>query len=66
MIAQALRLHETTILRHLNDFLEGKINTENGGSSSHLAEQQIFKCSKDFKEAIFNVFEKTVPTMADK
>lgn len=28
MIALALHLHETTILRHLSDFLEGKTKPE--------------------------------------
>ena len=38
MIAQALRLHETTIARHINDYLEKeKLKPENGGSSSYLS-----------------------------
>lgn len=41
MIAQALRLHETTIIRHLDDFLENnKLKPENGGSQSYLTEEQ--------------------------
>ena len=41
MIAQALRLHESTITRHIHDFLnEQKLQPENGGSQSHLSEEQ--------------------------
>lgn len=41
MICQALRKHESTITRHLNDFIsEQKLRPENGGSHSHLTQQQ--------------------------
>lgn len=41
MIAQALRLHETTIIRHINDYLEKeKLKPENGGSNSYLSTSQ--------------------------
>ncbi|NHB98865.1 IS630 family transposase [Photorhabdus stackebrandtii] len=41
MIAQALRLHETTVNRHISDYLNHrKIKPENGGSQSHLSETQ--------------------------
>lgn len=38
-IAQALRIHETTVAEHLNDYLylEGKLKPENGGSTSKLS-----------------------------
>ena len=36
MIAQALRIHETTVTRHLNDYQEGKLSISSGGSSSFL------------------------------
>ena len=40
-IAQALRIHESTITRHINDFsTQQKLAPENGGSSSFLNEQQ--------------------------
>ena len=36
-ISQALRKHESSILRHLTDFQKTqKLNPENGGSQSHL------------------------------
>lgn len=40
MIAQALRLHETTITRHINDYREGKLKSSSGGSESHLNQAQ--------------------------
>ena len=38
MISQALRLHESTIIRHLNDYREGKLGLESGGSTGHLSD----------------------------
>jgi transposase len=41
MIAQSQRIHETTVRRHLNDWLnDEKLKPENGGSDSHLSEMQ--------------------------
>ncbi len=41
MIAQALRLHETTVNRHISDYLNHrKLKPKNGGSQSHLSETQ--------------------------
>lgn len=41
MIAQALRLHETTIVRHIDDFVKkNKLKPENGGSSAYLTSTQ--------------------------
>lgn len=41
MIAQSQRIDETTVRRHLNDWLnEEKLKPENGGSQSHLSETQ--------------------------
>ena len=44
MIAQALRLHETTILRHINDYLKKeKLKSSNGGSTSYLSDSDTEK-----------------------
>ena len=41
MIAQALRIHESTITRHINDFLtQQKLTSDNGGSDSFLNTEQ--------------------------
>ena len=42
MISQALRKHQTSIIRHLNDYISHqKTTSENGGSNSCLNEKQI-------------------------
>ena len=40
MIAQALRIHQSTVARHINDYLDGKLNIASGGSNSMLNEVQ--------------------------
>ena len=41
MIAQALLVHESTISRHIKDFIaEHKLTSSNGGSFSHLDDEQ--------------------------
>ena len=40
MISQALRLHQTTIIRHINEYHDGKLKNESGGSESKLNESQ--------------------------
>lgn len=44
MIAQALRKHETSIIRHINDFVEKeKLKSENTGSQSKLTAEETQK-----------------------
>ena len=41
MISQALRIHESTVARHLSDYvLSEKLKPENGGSQSRLSAGQ--------------------------
>ncbi len=41
MISQALRLHETSITRHIDEFInKKKLKPENGGSQSYLSAEQ--------------------------
>lgn len=41
MIAQALRKHEASIVRHLNDFIQAqKLSPESGGSEGYLNEEE--------------------------
>jgi transposase len=65
MIAQALRRHETSIIRHVDDFIiKGKLAPANGGSTSYLNELQTeeviahlmiitYRCSYEIIEYIW-------------
>lgn len=39
-ISQALRLHQSTIIRHIEGYKLGKLKNQSGGSSSHLTDEQ--------------------------
>jgi len=39
-ISQALRIHQSTIIRHIQDYQAGKLKNESGGSSGQLTELQ--------------------------
>ena len=40
-ISQALRLHQSTIIKHIEEYkITGKLKNESGGSTSHLTEDQ--------------------------
>ena len=59
MIAQALRIHESTITRHINDFLiQQKLTSDNGGSDSFLnAEQTDLLISHLDENTYFHVYQ---------
>lgn len=40
MISQALRINQSTIIRHIKEYELGKLKNESGGSSNHLTEAQ--------------------------
>lgn len=53
MIAQALRLHETSVVRHIDDFVKKeKLLPESGGSSSYLTQEQT-------EQLILHICDKT-------
>ncbi len=55
MISQALRIHETTVHRHLTDFtLSAKLTPLNGGSSGHLAAIQVRALIKHLTEHTYH------------
>ncbi len=55
MIAQALRIHETSVIRYINDYLKKeKLLPENGGSLSQLNEEQT-------QQLIAHLIEHTYP-----
>ena len=69
MIAQALRLHETSIVRHIDDFIsKDKLAPENGGSQPYLNKVQVdevvahlmiktYRCSYEIIEYIWKTHE---------
>ena len=54
MIAQALRLNESTITRHLNEYREGKLELQSGGSESLLSEQQTQELVAHLEQHIYH------------
>jgi len=53
-ISQALRLHQTTIIRHINDYKEGKLANESGGSKSYLTEEQTEELISHLEENLYH------------
>lgn len=54
MISQALRIHETTVLRHLHDYAQSeKLKPENGGSSSRLSALQTIALIEHLTEVTY-------------
>ena len=54
MIAQALRLHETSVIRHLDSFLNSQILTpENGGSEGYLSDEQTRQLIEHLTEVTY-------------
>ncbi|ARR48781.1 IS630 family transposase [Photobacterium damselae subsp. damselae] len=55
MISQALRIHETTVLRHLHDCAQSeKLKPENGGSSSRLSALQTMALIEHLTEVTYH------------
>ncbi len=52
-IAQALRIHETTVTRHLNDYRQGKLTIASGGSSSALTVEQTIELSSHLEQTTY-------------
>jgi len=57
MISQALRIHESSANRHLNDYVKGKLKPENGGSESALNEAQSTELMAHLEEHIPMIIE---------
>jgi len=53
MIAQALRIHEATVTRHLNDYRQGKLTIASGGSSSALDVEQTAELISHLEETTY-------------
>ncbi len=54
MISQALRLHETSITRHIDEFInKKKLKPENGGYQSYLSTEQTELIVNHLKEKTY-------------
>lgn len=53
-ISQALRRHQMTIIQHINDYKEGKLTNESGGSKSHLTEEQTSELIAHLEENLYH------------
>lgn len=55
IISQALRIHESTVARHLNDYvLSEKLKPENGGSQSKLSATQTMHLIEHLTEKTYS------------
>lgn len=54
MISQALRRHESTIIRHLDDYRLGKLTLSSGGSESHLSDKQTQELTQHLDEHTYH------------
>lgn len=50
MISQALRIHQSTVIRHMGDYREGKLTLASGGSDSNLDEAQTAELIKHLEK----------------
>jgi transposase len=54
MISQALRIHETTVVRHINDYLQSvKFKPKNGGSQSRMSSAQTMQLIDNLAETTY-------------
>ena len=59
MIAQALRLHQTTVDHHIHEFMnKGKLKPENVGSDSKLSAEQTSILIKHLSNNFFTILMK--------
>lgn len=54
MISQALRIHETSVNRHLNDYNDKKLKPENGGSHSALNAKQTAELTSHLEDITYH------------
>lgn len=55
MISQAFQIHETTVLRHLQDYQQSeKLKPKNGGSSSRLSAFQTIAVIEHLIEVTYH------------
>ena len=66
-IAQALRLHETSIIRHIDHFLsKAKLKPENGGSQGRLTDSQTQELIEHIEEYTYAHTHQIVAYVSDR
>ena len=66
MISQALRIHQTTVSRHIKDYEKSqKLKPENGGSTSHLSESQTLMLIEHLDEHTYHHTHQIVSYVKD-
>ena len=66
MISQALRLHETTVARHLNDYRQGKLTLASGGSKSSLDEKQTAELISHLEKTTYSTTQEIISYVSAK
>jgi transposase len=54
MISQALRINESTVRRHIQDYASGKLSPSNGGSASALDENQTAELVAELSDTMYH------------
>lgn len=66
MISQALRIHQTTVTRHLNDYRQDKLSIASGGSKSALDEDQTAELVSHLEETTYLTTQEIVSYVEEK
>lgn len=66
MIAQALRIHESTVTRHINDYLDGKLTISSGGSASILNEADTKELKSHLETNTYRTTQEIIEYVATK
>jgi transposase len=66
MISQALRIHESTVAQHIEDYQKGKLKIESGGSSSLLDEKQSRELISHLEENTYQTTQEIIHYIKNK
>ena len=66
-ISQALRVHQSTIIKHIQDYKErGKLENESGGSASHLSDEQTAELIAHLEEYTYAYSHQILLTIKER
>lgn len=66
MISQALRIHESTVTRHINDYVDGKLTNASGGSDSMLNESATHELKSHLEINTYRTTQEIIAYVTDK